>query len=485
MTILLSGCTAPAASSPSPSQAATTAVSPTAATIVPDYTGPRPLPASDGKPMLWPVVTSVTIADGGYNTETTRYGFVDVTGTLVVQPRYESYEYCRDAAGRVATVVAMAAGRKADVLDLTGKVVLRAPTAHAKCGPTGALVFSWWIDPETSKWQDGVLDLRTGRVLLSLAAGRHISVVDDRTVDVTEKGGSYFFVPRTGRRTPHPAWLDDGRLEAGAPGLPAATKRDGGRYGYLDLDGNWIVPPDLIGAGAFTAGHAVVKLATNRFTFLNTRLQRVGGEWVSVEAVWDASYNVVGYVVASAVGQGLLGVDLRTIVAPGTARIECSGDADGACSVRADDRLSMVALPEGTARAVPDGFRRIVGPGFVADVVGTGEDLGTRHVLAVESGAVAALDWPSSCEAVGTAWAVCAPSLPQPDDEEWQPDILPTVVIDAEGRRTALSSVTPVGDPADSGTTAYYMATTGRYTGLVDSRGTWLYRQSRFTRLED
>lgn len=487
--LLLVGCTGPAAPtvSPSPTQTATPPVS-TAATPAPDYyAGPRPLPVGDGKPMLWPVATSVAILDGGYRVETIRYGFVDVTGKLVVRPRYERYQYCRDTAGRVVLVVATAAGRKADVLDLTGTVIRRAPTAHAECGPTGTVVFSWWIDPETGNWQDGVLDLRTGGVLLPLAPHRHVSVVDDRTVDVSDKEGAYFLDVRTGRRTPHPGWLNSGRLEPGAPGALASTKRDNrGRHDYLNLKGRWILPPEFAGVEEFAGGHAVVALAPDRFTFLDTRLQRVGGEWASIQAVRDASDNLVGYVVTSAAGHGLLGADLHTLIAPGPDGIECSWDAHGACSVQAvDGRLSMVTLPAGTSMALPDGYRRIVSPGFLADVVGTGEEAATRHVLAVGSGAVAALDWPSSCEAVEDAWAVCAPSLPPSEDEEWQPDILPTVVIDAEGRRTAFATIAPVADPVHVGRTAYYMATTGRHTGLVDAHGTWLYRQGRFTELED
>ena len=128
---------------------------------VPDYAGPRPMPASDSGPMLWPTSITMTVwAD--WSTEVTRYGFVDVTGKLVVPPRYEGYSYCHDAAGRVSFVIALAAGREAVVLDLTGKVIARAPARSAVCGPAGDIVYIRWFDAELGHHKDGLLDVGTG-----------------------------------------------------------------------------------------------------------------------------------------------------------------------------------------------------------------------------------------------------------------------------------------------------------------------------------
>ena len=121
----------------------------------------------------------MTIEDGGYRNEGRRYGFVDASGALVVPPRYESYDYCFDGLGRVNAVIVTTAGRRAEVLDLTGTVLRRLPTAAARCGPTGTAVFTLEVEPEGGDWRDGLIDLGTGRVLVALARQRHVDVVDD------------------------------------------------------------------------------------------------------------------------------------------------------------------------------------------------------------------------------------------------------------------------------------------------------------------
>jgi hypothetical protein len=57
------------------------------------------MPASDGKPMLWPVPLPVRV-DSNSTDPITLYGFLDVHGRLVLPQRYSSYLYCPDASDR-------------------------------------------------------------------------------------------------------------------------------------------------------------------------------------------------------------------------------------------------------------------------------------------------------------------------------------------------------------------------------------------------
>ncbi|MGV8908575.1 MAG: WG repeat-containing protein [Propionicimonas sp.] len=501
--LVLSGCVAPGPSVPtvtrsgtaSPTAASTAFTTSPAATAspsaparppglpAPTYAGRRPMPASDSGHMLWPTPVRMRVWTD-WSTEITRYGFVDVTGARVTPPLYEDYAYCRDKAGRVSFVIASATGRKAAVLDLTGTEIAHAPTTSAVCGPVGDLVFSHWFDAELGHHNDGLMDISTGEILLPLATGRHIEALGDGVqVNVSESKAEYFFNPHSGKRTRHPGWVTDVGLEPGAPGLPATTvKPDGdetGPVGYVGPRGTWVAKPEFVEASAFRGGHAVVKLAENRYTFLDTRLHRVGGDWISIEPVEGdpiASGKVVGYLVTGDAGPSLLGTDLRVIITPGSGTIECLPEADGACSVLgADGRTSLAVLPEGTVTAVPDGFSHALSPSFAADGTPDGGNV-ARRILAIGSGRVVQLDAPTSCNHVGPAWVACEPP-------SWV--VLPRIVVDPQGRRTAFATVEAVLDATSSGRAAYYWVVAGQYQGFIDDSGAWRYRESRYTRVEE
>jgi hypothetical protein len=439
------------------------------------------MPASVAGPMLWPTTIPVTIP-GDSEDSITLHGFVNETGKLVVPERYQGYDFCRDTAGRTAFVIATAAGRKADVLDLTGKVVGHAPTQDASCGPPGMLLFTRVIDGELGKVYDGLMAVPSGTIVLPLLTGRKVAVVNDDTVNVTEAKREYFLNPRTGKRTPHPGYVTEVELGDGARGLPASTVSPylgDGLFGYVGLTGTWLLKPTLEDAAAFNDGYAIARLGEGRYTFLDTTFTRVGGEWSDIQAVWVFdSHNterLAGYQVFGSAGRGLLGPDLRTIVAPGKATIVCGYQANASCSVLLDGHASLVTLPDGKVTPMPDGYTQAVGPSFVADEVTTEDnDQAATRVLALGGDAVS-LDGPSACSGVGTAWAACQPIS----------RVLPPVVIDSQGRRTAFATIEEVYDPSGSGAPAYYWAVTGRYRGFIDASGQWLYRESRYTRVEE
>jgi hypothetical protein len=498
--LVLTGCVGPGIATPTPATPTIPALSASPATAMSSpavapgsagtppptptsgYAGPLPLPARDGGPMLWPVATTTDVGRNYYLSEGIRFGFVDTTGTLVVPARYEGYEYCRDAAGRVASLLVTRAGRNPEVLDLAGNRIRTVPTDSARCGPVGTVLFSReYGGSESGVWRDGILEIATGKTLVGLAPKRHIAVVDGDTIDVSEPAGDYFLDIRTGGRTPHPGAVTEAEWQAGAPGVPATATDGGGLTGYIGRDGSWVLAPQFEDAGGFRRGHAIVTLGDDRYTFIDTHFQEVGGEWTEIDPVAidrAADWDLVGYVVTGAAGTALLDADLRILIPPGDARIDCDSDpGTGACSVSAPDGTeSRALLPEGTVTVMPAGYSSL-GRSFGTDRVDTG-DGGTANsrVLALATGAVVTLDGLSYCNGVGTEWAVC-----EPNDSQ----VLPTVILDAGGRRTPFATIARLDDAVRSAGGSYYRATTGRYTGIVDDHGTWLYRQGRFTELED
>lgn len=438
------------------------------------------MPVSDSGPMLWPTST-VVIDDSGWSTETPRYGFLDVRGKVVIPPRYEGYELCRDRAGRASFVIATGAGRRADVLGLSGAVIARTPTPGARCGPPGTVLFREWSDPGWGSDNDGILDVARNRIVLPRQWWRGVDAVNDHTVNVSEKHGEYFLDLITGRRTRHPGWITDANLESGAPGLPASQwdeyEQDRGRFGFVNLSGKWIVEPTFQDASAFRSGHAVVELAEDRFTFLDTGLQRVGGEWSSIDPVYVDSRGsgpVGGYLVSADTSQALLGADLRVIVAPGPARITCRGEGGACAVVAADGTASTVLLPEGTLTPMPAGFTQAISRTVVADRLSP-DDTAARRILDLGSGVAADLTEASTCDGVGTAWVACEPRSGIPS----------LVLIDPQGRRTPVQAIETVADPVSSGSSAYYWVVAGKYQGYIDAKGEWRYRESRYLRIEE
>jgi hypothetical protein len=302
-------------------------------------------------------------------------------------------------------------------------------------------------------------------------------VVNDRTVNVSDGEREYFLDVVSGKRFAHRGEVVEPAPEPGAPGVPTVDTGPGGEglTGFMDASGNWAIAPTFTDAYAFVQGFALVELAEDSFTFIDTRGRRVGGEWseVEFEAYEEGDlWQSVGYLVTGPEGQGLLALDLRTVVEPGPAQITCESDTAGACVVVAPDgRASLVQMPQGTVTAVPDGFDSAVGTAFLG---GGGEGENTR-ILALGTGQVTNLGGEYFCQGVGPAWAACEPDA----------DTLPYVVLDTQGRRTAFRTMAPLYGAGRPAGVAWYWATTARWEGIVDAEGNWRYRQSRFTRLED
>ena len=489
--LFLAGCvpsgpaisSAPTASSVAPSAtvASSAESSATATSTIPgDYHGPSAMPAADGRPMLWPTTELRVVTD--YGTQTfERYGFVDVTGKLVVKPRYDSYQYCPDADGRAAFVIGERGDERAEVLDLTGKLMLRAPAPDAGCAGLDHVVFTDVISGETGEYNSGLLQLSTGRIVVPLARDRHIEVVQGEIVNVSDPRGEYFLDLNSGARTPHPGWLWYPALEPGAPGLPATAKRPDYQsdsvYGYVSLDGAWLMEPQFADANSFQAGRAIVGDGTTEI-LIDAGFNPVGERWDSIIVETDEVERLLGYHVYRGEEEGLLGPDLKVILPLSPSPIYCN--FAGACTtVSADGLGKLVRLPELTRTDLPAGFTQAISRDILSDSVtdpNTDDHLQlnlTKLRFLADGRSVTSPGW-SFCDLIGTAWVVCAPSVVT----------LPPDVFDTRGNRTKFRSARALA-AASGSVPDYYWVVAGRYQGFVDATGAWRYRESRFTQLED
>lgn len=445
----------------------------TAATVVvaallattPAQAAPSGMPAADGRPMLWPVRTTVmTAGEGGLPDRATRYGFVDTSGTLVVPAGYGSFSYCADEAGRPAAVLAKDA-EGADLIAFTGQLIARVEAAQVACAGTGHLVVTQRVPGGLGA---GVIEASAGEQVLAPAAGQKVAVVSANVVNVSRRKGEYFLDLATGATTPHPGWVTVADLEPGAPGLPAAAHRTSagvltGKLGYVGRSGRWLAAPGFDAASAFRGGYAVIE-QNGRATFLDAGFRRVGGEWDRIRPILAPAAigdQVLGYWVEVDGRRGLLGPALETVVQPGPGQIFCEPEAAGACAVVAPDGTAdLVQLPRGGAATLPTGFTRVLTAGLVADRPGMGLPTSIR-IRSLATGRTITPPGQASCRGMGPLFVVCSGSL----------------VIDDNGDRAEFTSVAAIPDPA--GGTAYYWVTTDSEQGFLDPDGRWRYRVPR------
>ncbi len=481
--VLVLGLAACSPDAPRPSD--TPPVAPPApATATPDppgRTGPSPMPAADGRPMLWPTTSIRTVNVDGWTTEQIRHGFVDTRGELVVPPRYEWYEYCRDATGRASVLLAGSGDDRADVLDLSGQVVGQVPGRFAGCiGDTHADFQTEVSELGPVDVGNGLVDLRSGEVLIDVHKGRALTMVDRRTVNVHQAEGEYFLDLVTGERTPHPgyltAYLDPLAEAADLALLPASnvpintyTEPETPSLGYLDRNGGWALEPTLHEAEPFHAGYAVVSDGSTR-SFVDTGFRKVGGEWTWIS---DLGW---GYLAARESGArtttGLLGLDLRTILEPTDAEIDCSWGSRDACGIYPRSGPAQVLLlPEGILADLPEGFGTVLSRTLFSDAI---RDAPATRVHDAATGTTFALARPSSCE-MRASWLVCFPVA----------EGAPPAVYGTNGERTVFRDVLPVEGAVADTDSGYHWAVAGREQGFIDDTGNWLYRESRYTDLED
>jgi len=483
-----SGATSPTTASPIATTSApsgSTTVGAYQVKPLPEYTGPKPLPAADGKPMLWPLQTLVSVVDdGGYQQTFPRYGFLDVTGKLVVPQRYESYQYCSDESGRaVLMILNRTTEDRAEVFDLTGRRLATLPTKEGRCaGPSYVITTRDGLDEASTRddIQNGLFELATGKLVIPMIKGRQLTSVRPGVVNVAERKGEYFLDLNTWRKTPHPGWVSEwASMAIGAPGIAATTERDGGLEGVLDLTGHWFIPPAYEEVLPYGGRVAVAQLHADVFVLLDDKGHELPGTWSEIDEVSPPAdafegYSPLGYLATGAGGQALFNADGKLVVPPGTGGITCAIDSTGACGISlATAGSQLVTLPEGTATAMPAGFHRAFNGSFLGSSA-PGEDGFDDQVYSLATGKTIQTVGNSTCSGAGSAFVVCGPDS----------EVLPSVVIDADGP-TSFASVTPLAEPDRSGKVTYYQVTAGKFSGIVDASGTWRYRQSSYLRLED
>lgn len=449
---------------------------------LPEYAGPRPLPASDGKPMLWPVSVPVSMYSG-YQQTVQRSGFLDVTGKLVLPQRYESYQYCADVAGRPVLMIANRGGdARAEVFDLTGKRLAKLPTERADCaGPSYVITTNDGLDEASTQAdvENGLYELATGKWLIPPIKGRQLASLRPGLLNVTEPTGEYFLNLKNGRKTAHPGWLTyRASLTAGARTVPASTERDSGKIGFLDLSGHWTIRPSLVGAEEFVGDLAAVELREGTFALIDSRGHSRSGDVSELDNVTRtvrtaSDYEVLGYVASTSAGKTLLDVHGAVLLGPDSGAIACSWEKEGACSLRLPGGAAqLLSLPDGTRTDLPTGIDEALSRTFADSSQSDGDGRGTVYSLV--SRKLIETTGRSSCTGAGPAFVVCTPDS----------EVLPAVVISAGGP-TSFSSATPLIDPGPSGEVRYYQVTGANFTGIVDASGAWLYRQSSYLRLDD
>lgn len=476
-------------SSPEPTPPTTPAGAPASSPAAPgpepsptERSGPSPMPASDGRPMLWPTTSVRTVYLEGWTTEQVRYGFVDTRGELVVPARYYWYEFCQDAGGRASLVLAGSGEEQSDILDLSGQVIGHIPGRYAGCiGDSHAEFQTEVSELGTIDVGNGLFDLRSGDVVIPVKRGRTVTMIDRRTVNIHRAKDEYFLDLLTGEKTPHPGFLtgypDPGASAADLALIPASTvlidsydePEEEPLVGYLDRAGRWALEPTLAQADPFRAGYAAVGDA-ERVHFVDTAFRQVGSDWS-----WVSS-TAWGYVVGGEGDDqsdpGLLGLDLRVILEPGTAETDCGWDSPQACGVYPPSGPARVLLlPEGTLTDPPEGFS-----GVLSRTLFTDGDLETpaRHIHDAATGTTFALDRPSTCEMAGV-WIACHPTA----------QAAPPAVHRSTGERTEFREVTPIDGAVLGSASGYYWAIAGSRQGFIDGTGRWLYSESRYTTLED
>jgi len=425
--------------------------------------------------MLWPA--PLELAGDGRGVTYTHYGFVDISGKLVVSQRYESYQYCTNRDGRASFVIASLSGQKDDIYDLTGKLLRPSPTTDTLCGGADRVIIRHVIDGESGKVDEGLFNVVTGKVEVPIRRNRHLTVVSPAIVNVSDPSGEYFDDLLNNARIPHPGFLDEQASIGQDLALIVTDRRrdltsKSVKVGVIDTMGKWLLKPSLVEAYGFGAGFSIIRVG-EQLTFLDAAMKQTGGTWDDIYQIYNESTgSVLGYEVSTGADHGLLGVDLAVIVQPGAADIDC-GAGDGVCAVTEAGATSMIALPAAARTALPPGFSSALSPAFYGDQ-GSGEGRSQR-IFVVGTGQVITLAAVSSCEARTNTWLQCEPGA----------GMAPPVVLDASGTVTPFSSVMAVADPIPEVGASYYWATSGGIEGFIDSKGTWRYQQSRYTQLED
>ncbi|MCB1317082.1 MAG: WG repeat-containing protein [Leptospiraceae bacterium] len=178
------------------------------------------------------------------------FGYIDVNGRTIIEPQFRiAHDFSEGMA-----------------------YVEISPTERGFIDPQGEFVFRIDAELRTARLFDfhgqrarferqntyGYLD-RSGKVAIDAHFNRYRN--DDGFADFQENLAVFIEARGAGYIKPDGRSITDNRFDEAYPyheGRAVARQND--RYGYLDVNGEWIIPPRFLGAGAFAEGLAPVKI---------------------------------------------------------------------------------------------------------------------------------------------------------------------------------------------------------------------------------
>jgi len=418
-----------------------------------------------------------------------RTGFVNTRGELVVDPVYVKYDMCLGP-DREVLVVAQTNDR-VDVLDGGGTVLASQQARLIACGPLPGFVRLYHAGADDA-WVATLPDLAVSGLPLAPMA---VAIDEDWVLmtlygdDETWESREHVLVSRDGQRVAAAggawAWYflagPETMFSTGEWPAPASDD-DTGQQGYLDQSGRWVAPPVFSSVRPFAAGFAAVSTDDTHSYFVNTSLDKVGGDYGMVDPVFFRSgsfAHVMAYTVrlpgppgADDPPSGLLAPDLSVLADPATSRTECRQSYDvpqAACLVVDATGTWVITLPDGDKSGVAGEFTTVLSQHLV-----TTDDRTRVHNTATG----VTFDIPAPFHVVGWWWNPGGDAFVMCESDNGL-----RMVVDATGAPTPFatvetSTITPDG-------TVYFWVLTGDDQGWVDTTGTWLYKEPRYQLTED
>jgi hypothetical protein len=173
-------------------------------------------------------------------------GFVDKQGQFVIENRSLTYSYGFEE-GRAYVTVATENGRDSGLIDRTGRFVITAGVYAALSNPTDGAIRA------VKGGKVGLLD-SDGRIIVAFGKYDQILEPSDGSVFVAHSGGRTVLLDSLGKEIA--AVSEDGSVGRFQGGL-ATIERDG-LYGYIDTNGETVIPRMFDVASGFQSGLALV-----------------------------------------------------------------------------------------------------------------------------------------------------------------------------------------------------------------------------------
>lgn len=196
------------------------------------------------------------------------WGYADLDGKVIIEPRFKiSYEFSNEGCALVLDK------RKFFIVNLKGEIVNTKvekvkPYVDAWTGVVNGFSDGYLVVQENKKW--GCLST-DGEIAVPLKYDRIMDFKDGYSLAILDK--KIFIVDKRGTEV-----LVD------VPGIVAVKhfseglgmiKDEGGKWGFIDVNGKVVVKPQFEGVGYFNAGLAWARTSGGKIGYINKK-----GEWV-------------------------------------------------------------------------------------------------------------------------------------------------------------------------------------------------------------